>query len=115
LRRRGHCGKKNYKNKDIVNTKNVDFFKKEYKLDYLISSLKIPHISIISGYVMGGGVGVSVNGKYRIATETSLFSMPETQIGFFCDVGGSYFLSRLDSFGMYLGLTGERLKGEQLV
>jgi len=100
---------------DIVTTKNIDFFKKEYTLDYLISTLKVPHIAIMDGIVMGGGVGVSVNGKYRIATENSLFAMPETQIGFFCDVGGSHFLSRLEgSLGMYLGLTGERLKGEQL-
>jgi enoyl-CoA hydratase/carnithine racemase len=60
-------------------------------------------------------IGIFKN-KNRIATEHSIFAMPETTIGFFCDVGGSYFLSRLPNyFGMYLGLTGERLTGEQLL
>src|SRR5690606_35742477 len=58
-----------------------------------------------------GGVGVSVHGSHRIATERTLFAMPETGIGLFPDVGGSYFLPRLEGqLGMYLGLTGARLK-----
>ncbi len=62
---------------------------------------------------MGGGVGVSVHGRYRVATEKTLFAMPETAIGFFADVGGSYFLSRLrDHIGLYLVLTGNRVKGQ---
>ncbi len=61
---------------------------------------------------MGGGVGLSVHGKYRVATANTLFAMPETGIGFFCDVGGSYFLPRLPKhLGYYLALTGARLKG----
>lgn len=61
---------------------------------------------------MGGGVGLSVHGKYRIATEKTLFAMPETAIGLFPDVGATYFLSRLKGrLGTYLGLTGHRLKG----
>ncbi|KAH0998580.1 hypothetical protein HUJ04_002227 [Dendroctonus ponderosae] len=61
---------------------------------------------------MGGGVGLSVHGQYRIATEKTLFAMPETQIGLFPDVGGSHFLSRLAGrLGCYLALTGVRLKG----
>jgi enoyl-CoA hydratase/carnithine racemase len=60
---------------------------------------------------MGGGVGVSVHGTFRIATERTLFAMPECAIGLIPDVGGSYFLPRLpDSLGMYIGLTGCRLK-----
>jgi enoyl-CoA hydratase len=60
---------------------------------------------------MGGGVGVSVHGSHRIADETMLFAMPETGIGLFPDVGGSFFLPRLPGeIGMYLGLTGARLK-----
>lgn len=63
---------------------------------------------------MGGGVGLSVHGSVRIATENTLFAMPEAAIGFFTDVGGSYFLPRLPGkLGMFLGLTGERLKGKQ--
>jgi 3-hydroxyisobutyryl-CoA hydrolase len=61
---------------------------------------------------MGGGVGLSVHGKYRIASDKTLFAMPETAIGLFPDVGGSYFLSRLKGkLGLFLGLTGYRLKG----
>lgn len=61
---------------------------------------------------MGGGAGLSVNGKYRVATEKTIFAMPETAIGLFPDVGGSHFLSRLKGkLGLYLGLTGHRLKG----
>jgi len=65
---------------------------------------------------MGGGVGLSIHGHFRIATENTLFAMPETGIGFFPDVGGSYFLSRLSgALGTYLALTGHRLKGEDAV
>ena len=65
---------------------------------------------------MGGGVGISVHGKYRLATSISKFAMPETAIGFHPDVGGSFFLSRLDgSLGMFLALTGHRLKGQEIV
>jgi enoyl-CoA hydratase/carnithine racemase len=65
---------------------------------------------------VGGGVGLSVHGKYRVATDSTLFAMPETAIGFFCDVGGSLFLPKLpNEWGMYLGLTGARLKGKDLV
>lgn len=61
---------------------------------------------------MGGGVGISVHGKYRIATEKTLFAMPETAVGLIPDVGGSYFLPRLKGkLGLYLGLTGDRLQG----
>lgn len=92
------------------------FFKKEYKLNLTIGTLKIPHIALLNGIVMGGGVGLSVHGSHRIATDNTLFAMPETAIGFFCDVGGSHFLSRLPhQLGMYLALTGSRLKGKELV
>lgn len=61
---------------------------------------------------MGGGAGMSVHGKYRVATEKTLFAMPETAIGLFPDVGMTYFLPRLrGKLGLYLGLTGHRLKG----
>lgn len=74
-----------------------------------------PYIALISGITMGGGVGVSVHGRYRIATEKTMFAMPETAIGFFADVGGSHFLPRLKhKIGLYLALTGHRLKGEDV-
>lgn len=63
-------------------------------------------------YKVGGGVGLSVHAPFRIATEKTLFAMPETEIGFLPEVGGSFFLSRLDGqIGTYLGLTGKRLSG----
>ena len=61
---------------------------------------------------MGGGVGLSVHGKFRVATEKTVFAMPETGIGLFPDVGGSFFLPRLSGeLGTFLALTGHRLKG----
>jgi len=89
-----------------------DFFAEEYQLNNLIARKEITQVALLNGITMGGGVGLSVHGKYRVATDNTLFAMPETSIGFFCDVGGSYFLPRLqDSLGMYLGLTGGRIKG----
>nr|CAD7458054.1 unnamed protein product [Timema tahoe] len=89
-----------------------DFFKEEYTLNSIIGTYHIPYIAFIDKITMGGGVGLSVHGKYRVATERTLFAMPESAIGFFCDVGGSYFLPRLGGkLGLYLGLTGTRLKG----
>ena len=61
---------------------------------------------------MGGGVGLSLHAPFRIATENTVFAMPETTIGFFPDVGGSFFLPRMDGgMGTYLALTSEQLKG----
>src|SRR5690606_30067252 len=70
-----------------------------------------PYIALIGGIVMGGGVGVSVHGSHRVAGERITFAMPETGIGLFPDVGGTFFLPRLPGrLGLYLGLTGARLK-----
>jgi len=97
-------------------TIHKDFFEEEYKLDYLIGTLSSPHIALLDGVTMGGGVGLSVHGKFRVATENTVFAMPETGIGFFPDVGGSFFLPRLNgSLGTYLALTGQRLKGQDVV
>ena len=92
------------------------FFADEYRLDRLIHRYPKPYIALIDGIAMGGGVGVSVNGRIRIATDATLFAMPETGIGMFPDVGGSYFLPRLPGeTGMYLGLTGARLKAADCI
>lgn len=62
---------------------------------------------VLPGITMGGGVGLSVHGQYRVATERTVFAMPETAIGLFPDVGGSHFLPRLGGrLGMFLALTG---------
>lgn len=90
-----------------------EFFKEEFKLDYKLTKMKSLQISNWDGYIMGGGVGLSVFSPYRIATENTSFAMLESKIGFFTDVCGGYFLSRLrNNIGYYLGLTGMTLKGE---
>jgi 3-hydroxyisobutyryl-CoA hydrolase len=90
------------------------YFALEYRLDHLIATYSKPYIAIMDGITMGGGVGLSVHAPFRIATERTVFAMPETTIGFFPDVGGSFFLSRLDGeIGTYLALTSERLLGVQ--
>ena len=64
------------------------------------------------GIAMGGGEGISVNGKFRVGTEKTVFAIPETGIGLVPDVGGGFFLPRMTGqMGMFLGLTGHRLKG----
>jgi enoyl-CoA hydratase/carnithine racemase len=78
-------------------------------MNYALSQAKkSPQISIWDGVVMGGGVGVSIHGKYRVSTENTVFAMPETAIGLFPDVGCSYVFPRLTTpgLGLYLGLTG---------
>lgn len=92
-----------------------DFFKEEYILNNKIGTYQIPYIAIINGITMGGGVGLSVHGTFRVASEKTVFAMPETAIGLFPDVGGGYFLSRLGGkLGVYLALTGFRLKGRDV-
>ena len=92
--------------------KSLAYFGLEYQLDHLIATCSKPYISYMDGITMGGGVGLSVHAPIRIATERTVFAMPETTIGFFPDVGGSFFLPRLEGkLGAYLALTSERLKG----
>lgn len=92
------------------------FFQDEYRLNRAIHLFPKPYIAFLDGIVMGGGVGLSVHGRPRIVTERTLFAMPETGIGLFPDVGGSYFLSRCPGeVGIYLGLTGARLKAADLI
>ncbi|EDQ87329.1 uncharacterized protein MONBRDRAFT_33402 [Monosiga brevicollis MX1] len=95
--------------KDVL---HKSFFAEEYILDHSLATSKKPVVAIVDGITMGGGVGISVHGPYCVATERTLFAMPETAIGLFPDVGGSHFLPRLSpGLGMYLALTGARLKG----
>lgn len=87
------------------------FFRQEYELNAVIKGYPKPYIALIDGIVMGGGVGISVHGSHRIAGEGFLFAMPEVGIGFFPDVGGTWFLPRLaGEIGTYCALTSERLK-----
>lgn len=86
------------------------FFAEEYRLIHQIHHFPKPYVAIIDGITMGGGAGISVNGAYRVATEKTLFAMPETAIGLFPDVGATRFLNRCPGrIGRYLGLLGARL------
>lgn len=92
------------------------FFQHEYQMNYNLANQNVPQISLWDGIVMGGGVGLSVHGKYRVATEHTVFAMPETNIGFFPDVGSTYVLPRLDGgVGNYIALTGARLYANDLL
>ncbi len=92
------------------------FFADEYALNLAIATYPKPFVALVDGICMGGGIGVSVHGTVRVATEAALFAMPETAIGFFPDVGATFFLPRLPGeFGTWMGLTGARLGGAEAV
>ncbi|KAI1375167.1 ClpP/crotonase [Hypoxylon crocopeplum] len=92
--------------------KSVDYFALEYQLDHYIATYQKPYVAFMDGITMGGGVGLSIHAPFRIATERTVFAMPETTIGFFPDVGASFFLPRMaGSIGTYLALTSDRLTG----
>ncbi|XP_061998400.1 3-hydroxyisobutyryl-CoA hydrolase 1-like [Rosa rugosa] len=87
-----------------------------YKLLYLIATYSKPQVSILNGIAMGRGAAIYLPSRFRIATENSLFSMPETALGAVPETGASYFLSRLPGFlGEYLALTGARLDGPEML
>ena len=88
------------------------FFNVEYRMNAALEAFPKPVLAIADGVTMGGGVGLSVHGSHCVATERTLFAMPETGIGLFPDVGGGWFLPRLSGeLGTWLALTGARLKG----
>jgi enoyl-CoA hydratase len=88
----------------------LGFFRAEYALNHRIKHYRKPYVALIDGIVMGGGVGISVHGSHRVAGDKFAFAMPEVGIGFFPDIGATWFLSRLQGrLGTYCALTGERL------
>jgi 3-hydroxyisobutyryl-CoA hydrolase len=93
----------------------TEFFFAEYELDNLMAETRgaVHNVCLLNGITMGGGVGLSVHGRYRVATDNTMFAMPETGIGFYTDVGGAHFLPRLlpKGLGEFLAFTGHRLKG----
>lgn len=90
-------------------------FRNEYRSFYLLAEYKKPFVALIDGVCMGGALGFSMTGKFRVATERTIVAMPETSIGFFGANGSSYWLSRLrNSVGIYLSMTGNRLRGFDL-
>jgi enoyl-CoA hydratase len=93
-------------------TAALSFFREEYRLNWRIHAFPKPYVALWNGITLGGGVGISVHGSHRVVTEHTLLAMPETGIGFFPDVGATWFLPRCPgALGMYLGLTGARLNG----
>ncbi len=90
----------------------LQFWRDEYPLNAAIKNYRKPYVALIDGLVMGGGVGVSVHGSHRVAGDRFQFAMPEVGIGFFPDVGATWFLPRLPGeLGTYCALTGERFNG----
>ena len=88
------------------------FFYAEYQLNHLLFTYPKPVVAFMDGVCMGGGVGISQPARFRVATENTRFAMPETGIGLFPDVGGGWYLSRLEGrVGQFLALTGARVAG----
>ena len=91
-----------------------EFFRTEYQMNYRLFGYAKPIVAFMDGITMGGGVGLSLPAKYRVATENTRFAMPETGIGLFPDVGAGWYLARLPGrVGQYLALTGHRLDGAE--
>jgi enoyl-CoA hydratase/carnithine racemase len=94
----------------------LEFWRDEYALNAAIKHYPKPYVALIDGIVMGGGVGISIHGSHRVAGDRFLFAMPEVGIGFFPDVGATWFLPRLPGeLGAYCALTAERLRAENAV
>jgi enoyl-CoA hydratase len=93
-----------------------NFFHDEYRMNQAIAHYPKPYVALVDGISMGGGVGISVHAPYRVATERTLFAMPETGIGLIPDVGGTHALPRFPGeLGTWAGLTGARVKGGDCV
>ncbi len=91
----------------------LDFFRVEYQMNARLFHFTKPYIALMHGVTMGGGLGVSIHGSHRVAAKSLMMAMPETGIGFFPDIGASYFLPRLPGkTGWYLGLTGSRINAD---
>ncbi|WP_416423584.1 enoyl-CoA hydratase/isomerase family protein [Pseudomonas sp. App30] len=87
------------------------FFTEEYALDQWLHNYRKPVLALMDGYTLGGGMGLAQGADLRIVTERSRIGMPEVAIGYFPDVGGSYFLPRIPGeLGIYLGVTGAQIQ-----
>ena len=97
---------------EYASMKFAAFFMAEYRLNQLLFAFPKPVVAFMDGITMGGGVGLALPARYRVATEHTLFAMPEAAIGLFPDVGAGWYLARLPGrLGPYLALTGARLDG----
>src|SRR5256885_2444580 len=89
----------------------LTFWRDEYPLNAMIKRFPKPYVALIDDLVMGGGVGISIHGSHRVAGDRFSFAMPEVGIGFFPDVGATWFLPRMPGeLGTWCALTGDRLK-----
>ena len=94
----------------------ADFFREEYCLIQRVHRFPKPYVALCDGITMGGGCGISINGSHRVATERTVFAMPEVHIGLFPDVGASRFLNRCPGrIGRYLALTGARIRAADAI
>jgi enoyl-CoA hydratase len=92
------------------------FFRAEYALNQTVADFPVPYVALIDGPCLGGGIGLSVHGAARVATEGAMLAMPETAIALFPDVGTTFVLPRLPGeLGLFLALTGERMRGADAV
>jgi len=93
----------------------MEFFREEYTLNHRIATTPKTTVSVLQGFTMGGGVGISAHGQCRVALPDTVWAMPETALGLFPDVGSSYFLprSRYPGVGLYLGMTGRKLNATE--
>ena len=92
------------------------FWRQEYTLNARIAKYPKPYAAFMDGLVMGGGIGLSAHGRYRIVTERTKLAMPEVGIGIFPDVGGTWLFSRAPGeLGTYLGLTGSAMNGPDAI
>ncbi|KAM7275602.1 hypothetical protein ACFE04_017468 [Oxalis oulophora] len=104
----------------FINQGRIDdckyFFSTLYSFIYLLGTYLKPHVALLNGITMGGGAGVSIPGTFRVATGRTVFATPETLIGFHPDAAASFYLSHLPGrLGEYLGLTGEKLNGPEMI
>lgn len=96
--------------------KHHAFFEVEYALDYRIHTYPKTIVAVMDGIVMGGGMGISQGARVRIVGDRTRMAMPETAIGLFPDVGGSFFLSRVPGkVGIYLSLVGPTLRAADAI
>ncbi|WP_158232482.1 enoyl-CoA hydratase/isomerase family protein [Sporosarcina sp. P13] len=103
------------KDDDVVSYAE-EFFSTEYRLDAMIHQYTKPIVAYMNGIVMGGGVGLSIGATHRIVTEKTKWAMPEMNIGFFPDVGASYFLNKMPGYvGRYLALTSKVIQASDTI
>jgi enoyl-CoA hydratase len=94
----------------------AEFFRAEYRMNAHIADYRKPYIAIMDGITMGGGVGIASHGTVRIVTERTRMAMPETGIGFFPDVGGTWLLGHAPGeVGTFMGLTGDTFGGADAI